>query len=171
VGKLGRGLGLTAEGGRCEKVVEIMPMPGPFEAWFSFRLAAETVERRLGVNSGMAQKLLLEAIESGVIRSQRDESEEEHPLGPSVWSADFEDWIEMKQKPKQASPQQDLAREAINAIWPDGNMPKITEMVKPIADWVPEHHKGRSPPSRDSVRRAVAQIRNARHASPLAPDT
>ena len=119
----------------------------------------------------MAQKLLLEAIESGVIRSQRDESEEEHPLGPSVWSVDFEDWIEMKQKPKQAFPQQDLAREAINAIWPDGNMPKVTAMVKPIADWVSEHHKGRSPPSRDSVRRAVAQIRNAQDASPLAPDT
>jgi hypothetical protein len=42
----------------------------PFEAWFSFRLAAETVERRLGVSWGMAQKLLLEAIESGVIRSK-----------------------------------------------------------------------------------------------------
>jgi len=120
----------------------------------------------------MAQKLLLEAIESGVIRSKGDESEEEvYPLGPSVWSVDFEDWIEMKQKPKQASPQQDLAREAINAIWPDGNMPKITDMVKPIADWVSEHHKGRSPPSRDSVRRAVAQIRNERPESPLAPDT
>jgi hypothetical protein len=72
----------------------------------------------------MAQKLLLEAIESGVIRSKRDESEEEeYPLGPSVWSVDFEDWIAMKQRPKQTSPQQDLARKAINAIWPDGNMP------------------------------------------------
>jgi hypothetical protein len=146
-----------------------MSMSRPFEAWLGFRLAAETVERRLGVNSGMAQKLLDEAIESGVIRWQRDESEgEEYPLGPSVWSVDFEDWLEMKQKPKK--PQQDLAREAINALWPDGNMPKITEMVEPVADWVLEHHKGRSPPSRDSVRRAVAQIRNARHASPLAPD-
>jgi len=143
-----------------------MQMPRPFEAWFSFRLAAETVERRLGVNSGMAQKLLLEAIESGDVKARRSEDSDD----PDVWSVDFENWLERQKPKKKASPQQDLAREAITALWPDGNIPKITEMVKPVADWVSKHYKGRSPPSRYSIRRAVAQIRNARHASPLAPD-
>jgi hypothetical protein len=144
-----------------------MSMSRPFEAWLGFRLAAEMVERRRRVNSGMAKKLLLEAIESGVVKSRRSEDSDD----PDVWSVDFENWLERQKPKKKASPQQDLAREAINAIWPDGNMPKITEMVKPIADWVSDHHKGCSPPSRDSVRRAVAQIRNAQDASPLAPDT
>jgi hypothetical protein len=139
------------------------------EAWFSFQLAAEEVERRLGVNWGAAQKALIEAIENGDVKSQRDPDAD----FPDLWGPDLESWLEAKGKSSKArsSPQQELAKEAIAALWPEGNIPaKTKEMEKPICDWVAKHRKGRHPPSRDSIGRAATQIRNARDASPLVPD-
>jgi hypothetical protein len=134
----------------------------------SYRFAVVTVERRLGVSLGEAHKLLDHAIKSGVIRSQRSQEDD----GPSLDHGDFDRWLEWKLKPKsRSSPQVDLAREAITALWPDGRMPKSSrEMMQPIADWVSKHHKGHNPPNRDSIRRAAVQILNAQHASPLVPD-
>jgi hypothetical protein len=47
--------------------------------WISFRLAAEEVERRLGVSWGAAQKLLLEACENEEVTWQQQASD-----GPDV---------------------------------------------------------------------------------------
>jgi hypothetical protein len=136
-------------------------------AWLGFQFAAEEVERRLGCSWGAAQKALLDAIAREDVRSQPS------PDGGDVWSVDVQRLIEGKLKPKaRASPQQELAREAITALWPDArDIPRrTTVLLQRVCDWVARHRKGRAPPSRDSIRRAAAQIRNAQLASPLAPD-
>jgi len=102
-------------------------MPQPIEAWLGFRLAAEMVERRLGVNSGAAQKLLDKAIESGAIKSRRAGDD------PDVWSVDLE---RLLGEPKdRASRQVELAREAIAAVYPDGKYPPTPQMIKQLGDW------------------------------------
>jgi hypothetical protein len=139
------------------------------DAWLGFQFAAEEIERRLGYSWGAAQKVLLDAIEHGAVRSQRNADDGD----PDVWGGHLQRLIEGKLKPKgRARPQRELAREAIIALWPDArHIPhRTTDLIKPIYNWVMEHCEGCAPPKRDSIRRAAAQLRNAQHASPLAPD-
>jgi hypothetical protein len=56
--------------------------------WYSFTLAAEIVERRLGITWGLAQKTLLKQCERGAIRWQQ------RPMGgPDVSCNDLKRWL------------------------------------------------------------------------------
>ena len=85
-------------------------------SWYGFQLAAEEVERRLGVTWGLAQKLLLKAIEKGALNSQPSRE----GGGPDVLDVDLFRWLEAKEKPSKSTPKQDLAKQAIRKLWPDG---------------------------------------------------
>jgi succinate dehydrogenase flavin-adding protein (antitoxin of CptAB toxin-antitoxin module) len=63
--------------------------------WLSFQIAAEEIERRLGLSWGAAQKGLLEACEKGEMRTQKVERFERFP---DVLDADFFAWLEAKLK-------------------------------------------------------------------------
>jgi hypothetical protein len=58
--------------------------------WLGFQLAAEEVERRLGLSWGAAQKTLLEACENGEMKWQQGSS------GPDVLDEDFHRWLGAK---------------------------------------------------------------------------
>jgi hypothetical protein len=59
--------------------------------WLSFQLAAEEVERRLGLTWGAAQKTLLELCESSAVRYQQ------HTHGyPNISSNDLRRWLQDK---------------------------------------------------------------------------
>jgi len=59
--------------------------------WVGFQLAAEEVERRLGLSWGAAQKTLLEACENGKVTSRRTED------GLDVLDTEFWEWLSAKQ--------------------------------------------------------------------------
>jgi hypothetical protein len=65
----------------------------PVGGWLSFVLAAEEVERRLGLTWGAAQKTVLELCESGTLRWKQ------RPMGgPDVSYFDLERWLKSPQK-------------------------------------------------------------------------
>ena len=108
--------------------------------WVQFRLAAEEVERRLGVTWGRAQKLLLDACDNGELEW------EPHEGGPNISYTDFWPWLEAKQSPrksKRASPKLVLTKEAIKAIWPDGipNTVTNTQIEREVDGWLEAHFK------------------------------
>jgi hypothetical protein len=117
------------------------------DAWLSSQLAADEVERRLAVSWGTAQKALLGAIESGDVRLQSRSGG-----FPDVWSVDFERWVQAKQpRKKRSSPQQDLAKKAIAALYnghiPDGLTPK--QLEKPVNEWLKA--QGKAAVKRDAI--------------------
>lgn len=59
--------------------------------WLSFQLAAEEVERRLGVSWGKAQKALFEACDAGKVQWQQNNSG-----GPDVSDADLVRWLDQQ---------------------------------------------------------------------------
>jgi hypothetical protein len=67
--------------------------------WIDFQLAAETVERELGLSWGAAQKALLDACKQNEMRSQdRIWDGDGNPArGPSVLDVDFQRWLTTKQ--------------------------------------------------------------------------
>ena len=67
--------------------------------WVDFNLAAERVERCLGVSWGKAQKLLLEACENKEIVWMRTER------FPDVEDTSFREWLKAKQNPQRGGKQ------------------------------------------------------------------
>src|SRR5262245_15071579 len=112
----------------------------PFVAWLGFRYAAERVERTLGCTWGRAQKLLLEACETGEIRYQKNYN------GPDVADSDFYRWLDKLQhnKPaKRSSKQSERAQLAINALW-HGAVPEALsnpEIVVQVGKWLTGNFK------------------------------
>ena len=79
--------------------------------WIAFQLAAEEVERRLGVSWGMAQKVLLEACENKEVEWRRTEGLSD------IDDTSFLEWLRVKQYPQ-----------------PGGKQPRI---LKHLADMFP----------------------------------
>jgi hypothetical protein len=67
--------------------------------WVQFQLAAEEVERRLGLSWGKAQKLLLEACENKEIVWRRTER------FPDIDDTSFWEWLRAKQTPPRGGKQ------------------------------------------------------------------
>jgi hypothetical protein len=87
--------------------------------WLSFTLAAEQVERELGMTWGAAQKALLEACNSNAVKSQRA-----NVGGPDIWQEDLLTWLNSKLNP------------------PVGKQPRIIELLgKLYPEGVPAHRK------------------------------
>jgi hypothetical protein len=110
--------------------------------WISFELAAEEVERRLGVSWGKAQKVLLEACKNKEVKSQRTE------CGPDVLDTEFRAWLKEKQgrKANTSSRKRDLAKQAINHLWSNGipkDLPR-KQIVKEADNWIKDYCKRKS---------------------------
>jgi hypothetical protein len=84
--------------------------------WISFELAAEEVERRLGVSWGKAQKVLLEACENKEVKSQRTE------CGPDVLDTEFWEWLKAKQYPPRGGKQSRILKH-LAAMFPNKRVP------------------------------------------------
>lgn len=84
--------------------------------WLGFQLAAEVVERRLGLSWGAAQKTLIEACEDGEVRTRSNYSGQ----GSDVWDIDFWQWLN-QQLTKRKPPQKTQKR---------GKVPLIIEHLK-----------------------------------------
>jgi hypothetical protein len=123
-------------------------MPG---GWCSFDLAAEEVERRLGVSWGKAQKTLMELCEKGTLR-WRNVAEG----GPNVSGNDLHQWLTT---PRPRVSQMGVAvQEAIDAIW-KGQIDGVSngDLVKRVSDWL--ETRGKSVPSRDTILRKAGRKR------------
>ena len=81
--------------------------------WLSFRLAAEEVERRLGVTWGAAQKALLDLCESDTVRWQQ------HHSGPHISSNDLRRWLQDKLTRKTGGKQPRIIK-LLRRMFPDG---------------------------------------------------
>jgi hypothetical protein len=81
--------------------------------WLSFQLAAEEVERRLGLTWGLAQKTLLELCESDTLRWRQ------HHSGPDVSSNDLRRWLQDKLTRKTGGKQARII-ELLRTMFPDG---------------------------------------------------
>jgi hypothetical protein len=124
--------------------------------WLSFQVAAEEVERGLGVSWGGAQRVLLDAIQNGDVKSQRRDGG-----FPNVWGDDLERWLEAKQGPsskRKTSYNQELAKRAIAELYADGRVPdwvRPKEIVKAVNDWLKV--KGKLGLERDTILRAAGR--------------
>jgi hypothetical protein len=61
------------------------------DGWYSFELAAEEVERRLGVSWGSAQKTVMELCEKGILKWENIRDG-----GPNVSYNDLQQWLTKK---------------------------------------------------------------------------
>jgi hypothetical protein len=85
--------------------------------WISFQLAAEEVERRLGVSWGKAQKVLLEACENKEIKSQQRTG-----CGPDVLDTEFWEWLKAKQYLPRGGKQSRILKH-LAAMFPNKRVP------------------------------------------------
>ena len=85
--------------------------------WLSFQVAAEEVERRLGLTWGMAQKVLLEACENEEVKSQRGEG------GPEILDTSFLEWLRAKQNPRRGGKQPRILKH-LAAMFPNERVPE-----------------------------------------------
>jgi hypothetical protein len=84
--------------------------------WIGFQLAAEEVERRLGLTWGKAQKVLLEACENEELTSRRAEG------GPDVLDTSFLEWLKVKQNPRPAGKQPRILKH-LAVMFPNERVP------------------------------------------------
>jgi succinate dehydrogenase flavin-adding protein (antitoxin of CptAB toxin-antitoxin module) len=84
--------------------------------WLSFQIAAEEIERRLGLSWGAAQKGLLEACEKGEMRTQKVERFERFP---DVLDADFFAWLKAQQSRPRGGKQPRI-RKVLAKMFPNG---------------------------------------------------
>jgi hypothetical protein len=125
--------------------------------WVVFQLAAEEVERRLGLSWGAAQKLLIEAVKNGDVVSKD---------GYYVLDTSLTEWLKAKQGPaKRSAPKRDLAEQAVKALWPDGAPEALTsqQIVYEVGKWIVDYRKRQGLPrseiSRDTILRAAGRKR------------
>jgi hypothetical protein len=119
-----------------------------------FHWAAVTVERRFGVSWGAAQKMVDDAIKAGAIKTEWRSEEDEDFL--VLDHGDFDAWLASKDKKKsRASPQVDLAREALTAVCPNSNYPPTPQLEKMVGDWLKA--QGRPAVKRDAILRATGR--------------
>jgi hypothetical protein len=119
-----------------------------------FHWAAKTVERRLGVSWGSAQKMVDDAIKSNAIKTEWRSEEDEDIL--VLDHGDFDAWLASKDKKKsRSSPQVALAQEAITAVCPDGKYPPTPQLEKLVGDWLKS--EGRPAVKRDAILRAIGR--------------
>jgi hypothetical protein len=126
-------------------------------AWISFRLAAEKVERTLGVSWGLAQKTLLEACASNELPTKR--SRDGHG-GPDIGADEFRAWLRALSapKPKKRAYKQEEVQKAIEILWPDGKLPAENKvLVNSVIEWFKEH--GKPPFERTTILRAAGRRR------------
>jgi hypothetical protein len=131
------------------------PMPG---GWYSYDLAAEEVERRLGVSWGLAQKTVAGLCSNGTLRTC---PYREGHGGPSVSWADLDQWIVVKLE-RQAKPSPRMShlrlavRQAIDALWPNGiDGVSHGDLIKRVSDWL--ETRGKSVPKRDTILREAGR--------------
>jgi hypothetical protein len=89
--------------------------------WYSFELAAEEVERRLGVTWGAAQKTVMELCENGTLRWQNVREG-----GPNVSCNDLRRWLEAKLTRKRGGKQARLTAQ-LSKMFPNGCVPDPDE--------------------------------------------
>jgi hypothetical protein len=87
--------------------------------WVSFELAAEEVERRLGLTWGMAQKVLLEACENKEVVWRRTER------FPEIDDTSFVEWLRVKQYPQRARKQPRILKH-LAAMFPNERVPEAS---------------------------------------------
>src|SRR6476646_1953592 len=104
--------------------------------WLSFQLAAEKVERSLGCSWGKAQKDLLDACANGELK-WRNSAEG----GPDVLDADLRRWLQQPIAKSRASPKLDLAKRAVEELWPEGAPKGLSrkQIAKLMGDWLTNH--------------------------------
>jgi hypothetical protein len=117
--------------------------------WFAFKVAADEVERHLGLSWGGAQKTLIEACRNGELRTQPNLDGH----GPDVWDIDFWPWLT---KPKRTPRSQTLVRQAIAELGLPADTP-TSALEQAICKWHTDH--GCKPPSRDTILRATGRRR------------
>ena len=86
--------------------------------WLGYQIAAEEVERRLGVSWGLARKTLLEACDSGVIETKTTYTGQ----GPSVFDVDFYQWLD-QQLTKPAGGKQPRIARLLAVMFPNMRVP------------------------------------------------
>jgi hypothetical protein len=74
-------------------------------SWLGFQLAAEEVERSLGLSWGEAQKTLIDACDNGQLKIQRRIGEP-----ADVWDIDFWPWLDAKLHPPPGGKQGKLLK-------------------------------------------------------------
>jgi hypothetical protein len=86
--------------------------------WVQFQLAAEEVERRLGLSWGMAQKTLLEACENEEVTWQKASQG-----GPDVLDTSLLEWLKAKQNPPARGGKQPLILRHLAMMFHDKRVP------------------------------------------------
>lgn len=123
--------------------------------WLSFVVAAEIVERELGLSWGAAQKALMDACRADKLRYQNRPSG-----GPDVFDVDLHAWLRLETTPpKRSARKQALAKEAISAIWPEGLPATVGNGVleQQVGEWITKHHGKHQVPERSTILRAAGR--------------
>ena len=152
--------------------------------WLSFHSAVQEIERAKDIGRGKAQAMLRQLCASGEIRSQKQphsNGEEQGPwerIEPSEWrnreidlmtdadgcqyfvdvsEIDFRGWLGQPARQRPAA-KRDIARQAINAIWPNGISETVSnkQIETQVSNWLKQQH-GRSDIGRDTVLRAAGR--------------
>ena len=125
--------------------------------WLSFQLAAEEVERQLGLSWGAAQKTLLEACKNGLMEWRQAEG------GPDVLGDDLMGWLEEKQRKAKIGKQPRiialLAKMFSNERIPDDCVRKV--LRADLLKLAPSLH-----PLDEATLKSAIDTYNAEHADP-----
>jgi hypothetical protein len=82
--------------------------------WVSFNLAAQTVERELGLSWGAAQKALLDACQNEEVRNRSNAHG-----GPDVLDDDLSAWLKAKQTPPKGGKRARIIHQ-LELLYPKG---------------------------------------------------
>jgi hypothetical protein len=129
-------------------------MSEPITHWISFQLAAEEVERTLGVSWGMAQKTVLDACASGKLPSKPSDCSGGREIGKDSFRA----WLSAlsTSKPKKRAYEQERVQEAFRDLYRDGKLPvSNTVLENDVRVWF-ERRKKRAP-ERTTILRAAGR--------------
>lgn len=136
--------------------------------WLSFQLAAEEVERRLGLTWGAAQKTLLELCESGEVRWQSVS----HGY-PNISRNDLRRWLQEKLTRKTGGKQSRIIA-LLRTMFPHGVPDRADRPREPLKAELVERDRSLHPLDLTTLKTAIEvynrqvgnrQLGNARNAS------
>jgi hypothetical protein len=131
--------------------------------WLSFQLAAEEVERRLGVTWGAAQRQVFDLCESGTV-----EWRQRYPGGPDVSRGGFRRWLENKLTRKVGGKQSRIRR-LLAEMFPAGVPHRGDCPREPLKAELLERDPGLKPLDLKTLKTAIdaynRQLGNARNTS------
>ena len=132
--------------------------------WLRFQLAAEEIERRLGLSWDAAQKTLLDACNNYQVRWKQDQG------GMEIWDTDFVGWLRAKQglpaRFKAIGPSEKSERIIIHLVkmFPQGVPDRARYTRKLLKAKLIMLDPGLFPLYRETLRKAVAKYNASKQA-------